>query len=268
MYKIKYVLAKNTSDASNLFECADEPKFLAGGMTLIPTLKQRLLKADILIDLKKCNLNGIKEADEKIIIGSMTTHAEVENSTIIKNHLPAISYLASKIGDRQVRNCGTIGGSIANNDPAACYPAALLSLSGKIITNKRTIESSKFFVGMFETALDDNEIITFIELPKNTTSFYKKFSNPASGYAIVGIFLTKFSSKIQIAVTGAGQDGVFRAKNFEEILNQNFSSAALSEIDVSDEELLNDLHASSDYRAHLIKVLIGQIVNHLNSIEI
>jgi len=267
MYSTKYKVAKNINEAVSLFSDFNEPKYLAGGMTLIPTLKQRLLKTDLLIDLKNCKLNFIHEKKNSISIGAMTTHYEIETSELINKYIPGLSFMASKIGDRQVRNMGTIGGSIANNDPSACYPAALLSLNAIISTNKRKIEASQFFVGMFETALDDEEIITEIDFPKIKFCAYEKFSNPASGYAIVGVFISKVDSKITIAVTGAGQDGVFRFKQAEENLKKEFSTINIDKIKISKDNLLNDIHASDDYRAHLIKALTKRVINKLINIE-
>ena len=180
MYSIQYVNALNTEDAVKKMEESEDGKLLAGGMTLIPTLKQRLASPDRLVDLSSCNLSNITNENKSILIGSMTCHDDVASSQIIKKDIPALSKLAGNIGDRQVRNRGTIGGSLANNDPAACYPAAVLALDATIITQKRLISAKEFFVGMFETLLDENEVIVAVRLPKPDKAAYFKFPNPAS----------------------------------------------------------------------------------------
>ena len=209
MYATRYSKPKNIEEAVSALHAAEDGKLLAGGMTLIPTLKQRLAAPDCLIDLSTIGLSGISGAGDGLIIGAMTTHAEVERSADVQKQLPALSVLAGGIGDRQVRNCGTIGGSIANNDPAACYPAALLALAAQITTNKRTLAADDFFTGMFETALAEDEIITEIKFPKTHKASYAKFGNPASRYAMVGVFIAKTDAGgLRVAITGAGQDGV------------------------------------------------------------
>ena len=230
---------------------ADDGKLLAGGQTLLPTLKQRLASPDQLIDLAGCGLSSISTSSDAIKIGAMTCHADVEKHKDVAAANPGLASLAGGIGDRQVRNCGTIGGSVANNDPA-CYPAAVLALGGTVHTNKRDIAADDFFVGMFETALDEDEIITAISLPNPQKSAYIKFPNPASRYAMVGVFVAKFADDVRVAVTGAGEDGVFRASAIEAALSANFDAASLDGITMSDDGLMEDIHASPAYRAHLI----------------
>ena len=264
MYATRYSKPKNIKEAVSALHAAEDGKLLAGGMTLIPTLKQRLAAPDCLIDLSTIGLVGISEAGFSkdgisedgggLIIGAMTTHAEVERSALIQEQLPALSLLAGGIGDRQVRNCGTIGGSIANNDPAACYPAALLALAAQITTNKRTLVADDYFTGMFETALAEDEIITEINFPKTHKASYAKFANPASRYAMVGVFIAETDAGgLRVAITGAGQDGVFRHSGLEAALAQSFDAAAIDAATIDDSELMSDIHASADYRAHPIK---------------
>ena len=254
MYATRYSKPKNIEEAVSALRAAEDGKLLAGGMTLIPTLKQRLAAPDCLIDLSTIGLSGISDSRDGLIIGAMTTHAEVERSTLIQKYLPALSALAGGIGDRQVRNCGTIGGSIANNDPAACYPAALLALAAQVNTNKRTLVADDYFTGMFETALAEDEIITEISFPKTHKASYAKFANPASRYAMVGVFIAETDAGgLRVAITGAGQDGVFRHDGLEAALEQSFDAAAIDAAAIEDSELMSDIHASADYRAHLIK---------------
>jgi carbon-monoxide dehydrogenase medium subunit len=254
MYATRYSKAKNIEEAVSALHAAEDGKLLAGGMTLIPTLKQRLAAPDCLVDLSTTGLAGISEDEGGLIIGAMTTHTEVERSALIQKQLPTLSLLAGGIGDRQVRNCGTIGGSIANNDPAACYPAALLALASQITTNKRTLAADDYFTGMFETALAEDEIITKISFPKTHKASYAKFANPASRYAMVGVFIAETDAGgLRVAITGAGQDGVFRHSGLEAALAQSFDAAAIDAAAIDDSELMSDIHASADYRAHLIK---------------
>jgi len=252
MYATNYAKASDVSDAVAKLTTADDGKLLAGGQTLLPTLKQRLASPDQLIDLAGCGLSSISTSSDAIKIGAMTCHADVEKHKDVAAANPGLASLAGGIGDRQVRNCGTIGGSVANNDPAACYPAAVLALGGTIHTNKRDIAADDFFVGMFETALDEEEIITAISLPNPQKSAYIKFPNPASRYAMVGVFVAKFADGVRVAVTGAGEDGVFRASAIESALSANFDAASLDGMTMSDNGLMEDIHASPAYRAHLI----------------
>jgi len=252
MYSLKYCKPKTIFEAVSELKNSDDASLLAGGHTLIPTLKQRLANPRLLIDLAGCGLSSIIKSAHAIEIGAMTCHADVAKNKDVAGANPGLSMLARGIGDRQVRNCGTIGGSLANNDPAACYPSAVLALSGTIHTNKRDIAAHEFFTGMFETVLDDDEIITAVTLPNPLKSAYVKFPNPASRYAMVGVFVAKFADRVQVAVTGAGEDGVFRAKDIESALSDNLDVASLDGVTMSEDGLMEDLHASPAYRAHLI----------------
>ncbi len=260
MYATNYVKAKDAGDAVGHLNKADEGKLLAGGQTLIPTLKQRLAASDCLVDLADAGLAGISDEGGSIRIGAMTRHVEVETSDLVKAAIPALAALAGGIGDRQVRNCGTIGGSVANNDPSACYPSAVMALGATVHTDKRDIAAGDYFTGMFETALDEDEVITAISFPKPEAAAYVKFPNPASRYAMVGVFVAKTASGVAVAITGAGQDGVFRHDGLEAALNSNFSADAVDGVAVDDSDLMSDMHASSDYRAHLITEMTRRAV--------
>ena len=252
MYATSYIKAKDVADAVSHLNGADEGKLLAGGQTLIPTLKQRLAASDCLVDLADAGLSGISDEGSSIRIGAMTRHVEVETSELVRKAIPALAALAGGIGDRQVRNCGTIGGSVANNDPSACYPSAVMALGATIHTDKRDIAASDYFTGMFETDLGEDEVITAISFPKPEAAAYVKFPNPASRYAMVGVFVAKAASGVAVAITGAGQDGVFRHDGLEAALNISFKADAVDGVAVDDSSLMNDMHASADYRAHLI----------------
>jgi carbon-monoxide dehydrogenase medium subunit len=261
MYSTKYVKAKNVDEANKMITSAEDGKFLAGGMTLIPTLKQRLANPDCLIDLAACGLTGIEDEGQSIRIGAMSRHVDVAESAVVQKSIPAVADLASQIGDRQVRNRGTIGGSIANNDPAACYPSALLALDGTVHTQRRSIASEDYLTGMFDTDLEEDEIVIAVSLPKPEKAAYMKFPNPASRYAMVGVFVAKFRDGVKVAVTGAGEDGVFRAGNLEAALNADFNSAAIADGVISSDGLMSDIHASAEYRAHLICEITRRAVN-------
>ena len=261
MYHTQYVKASSTNEAAGALANADEGKLLAGGMTLIPTMKQRLASPDCVVDLSGCGLSSIEDIGSAIKIGAMTTHASVASSSLVRNAISAVADLAGNIGDRQVRNRGTIGGSVANNDPAACYPSAVLALGGTVHTSARSIAAGDFFTGMFETALGEDEIIEAISLPKPEKAAYIKFPNPASRYAMVGVFVAKFGDGVRVAITGAGEDGVFRSAEIEAALNADFSAAALDRLSVSADGLMSDIHASSDYRASLILEMAKRAVS-------
>lgn len=252
MYATNYVKAKDVADAVHHLGNADEGKLLAGGQTLIPTLKQRLASSDCLVDLADAGLSGISDENNSLRIGAMTCHVEVETSQLVKKAIPALAILAGSIGDRQVRNCGTIGGSVANNDPAACYPAALLALGAIVHTNNRDIAAADYFTGMFETALDEGEVIESVSFPKPEAAAYIKFPNPASRYAMVGVFVAKTNDGVAVAVTGAGQNGVFRHDGLETALKKSFTADAVADVQIDESNLMSDIHAGADYRAHLI----------------
>jgi carbon-monoxide dehydrogenase medium subunit len=260
MYDFAYSKPASLADAANALGHDPEAKALAGGMTFIPVLKQRLNKPSAIVDLHGLGLSSIKVEGNTLIIGAMTTHGEVAASSTVKSALPAIAYLAGQIGDRQVRYRGTIGGSLANNDPSACYPSAVLALSATIKTNTRTIPADEFFQGMFTTALEPGEIITEVHFPIPERAAYQKFPNPASRYAMVGVFVAKTAAGVRVAVTGAGADGVFRHTAFEDALNKSYTPEALAGIETDPSTLNGDIHASAVYRAHLIGVMAKRAV--------
>lgn len=230
---------------------------------MIPTMKHRLAGPSTLIDLGRIDeLKGIREGDGTIIIGAMTTHATVASSELVASRIPALAKLASGIGDQQVRHRGTIGGSVANNDPAADYPAGCMGLGATIHTNKREIAADDFFIDTFETALEEDEIITAVSFPVPENACYVKFPNPASRYAIVGVMVAKTSSGIRVAITGAGPS-VFRDSQIESALSGNFSADAIAESGASEDELNGDIHASQAYRKHLIAVMAKRAVNQM-----
>ena len=246
--------------AVSIFESIEDGVFLAGGQTILPVMKLGLAQPSDVIDLKAIGeLTKINVTNNLVSIGAMSTHSSVSASKEIRKKIPGLAQLASLIGDVQVRNRGTIGGSLANNDPSADYPAALLALKGRVITNKRCISAEDFFVDMFETALEQGEIIIRIDFPITGFSAYAKFPNPISRYAIVGVFVSKTSDEVQLAVTGAGHM-VFRALDFEKALRKDFSSNAIKNIAISADNLNTDIHASNKYRAHLINVMAKRAV--------
>ena len=261
MYAFKFLRPETVRQAASLLAKNEDAKLLAGGHTLIPTMKLRLASPTHLVDLSRIEgLSGIEQKGRSIVIGAMTRHSEVASSPVVKENLPALAYLAGVIGDPAVRHRGTIGGSVANNDPTADYPAACLGLGATIVTNKRRIHADDFFKGMFETALDPDEIIVRIGFPLVQKAAYEKFRNQASRYALVGVFVSKRSSDIRVAVTGAGGNGVFRVTHFEEALKKRFAAKSLEGLTVSPDGLNGDIHGSAEYRAHLIGVLARRAV--------
>jgi carbon-monoxide dehydrogenase medium subunit len=239
----------------------EDAKLLAGGHTLLPTMKLRLANPPQLIDLSRIEgLAGIELKGRSIEIGAMTHHVDVHTSPVVQQAAPVLARLAGLIGDPAVRHMGTIGGSVANNDPTADYPAACLGLGATIITNKRRITADDFFTGMFSTALEPAEIITKISFPLPKKAAYQKFRNQASRYALVGVFVAKRSSDIRVAVTGAGGSGVFRVKSFEEALKTRFSPKSLEGLTIPADGLNSDIHGSAEYRAHLVGVLARRAV--------
>jgi aerobic carbon-monoxide dehydrogenase medium subunit len=240
---------------------SEDAKLLAGGQTLLPTMKQRLASPGVIVDLAHvAGLTGIRREGDAIIIGAMNRHADVAASAEVRKAIPALAKLAGIIGDPHVRNRGTIGGSLANNDPAADYPAAVLALGATVLTNKRKIAAEEYFHGLFETSLEPQEIVTEVSFPIPQKAAYAKFRNPASRYAMVGVFVAKTGQGVRVAVTGAGSGGVFRARTLESALEANFSPAALAGITIPADGLISDLHADADYRAHLIVVMATRAV--------
>jgi len=254
MYQFNFHSPHNIDEAINIYNSCEEPKFLAGGMTLIASMKQRLIAPSDLIDLRAINtLSEIKVSNNIITIGSLCSHHTIANNDIIASKILNITKLANGIGDPAVRNMGTIGGSIANSDPAADWPAAILALKSSITTNNRTISNSDIFTNMFETCLEENEIITEISFEIPEFFNYIKFPNPASRYAVVGVAIAKYATKVSVAISGASHTP-FIAKELSDALTLNFSNNIPLKT-ISSRELNQDIHASSEYRAHLIDVL-------------
>ena len=255
-----YKSATNIKDAAKL--ATGRATYLSGGMTLLPAIKLGLASYSDLINIKKIKgLTGIKVSSKSLRIGSTTTHAMVADSKEVGKSIPSLAILADGIGDPQVRNRGTIGGSIANNDPAADYPSACLALNAIIHTNKRKIPADKFFKGMFETDLKKGELIESVEFELPEKSSYSKYPNPASRYAIVGVYVAKLKTGIRVAITGASERGVFRSKELESAISNNFSPSAVDNVNVSSKNLNSDIHASAEYRAHIIKVMAKKAIS-------
>ncbi|MDH3660720.1 MAG: xanthine dehydrogenase family protein subunit M [Alphaproteobacteria bacterium] len=260
MYEFNVRKPGSVSLAVAALQGAEDGKLLAGGQTLIPTLKQRLASPSDLVDLGAVGeLKGISDEGSAVKVGAMTTHAEVATSEVVRSQIPALAELAGLIGDPQVRNRGTIGGSIANADPAADYPAAIVGLNATVHTNQRSIAADDFFTGLFETALNDDEIITAVSFPKPSKAGYAKFPNPASRYAVVGVMVAQTGGQTRVAVTGAGPSA-FRIADAESALSSNFSADALQNLAVSPADLNSDIHASAEYRAHLVGVMARRAV--------
>lgn len=256
MYAFEFQRPTTLRQASSMLAKAEDGKLLAGGHSLIPVMKLRLASPKTLIDLSQVKeLNGIELKGRTLVIGAMSRHRDVANSPIVQEAMPGLAAFATLIGDPHVRNRGTIGGSIANNDPNADYPAACLGLGATIITTKRKIAADDFFTGMFETALAPDEIITKVSFPVVKKCGYEKFKHPASGFALVGVFVSKRGSEVRVAVTGAGANGVFRVKAFEEALKKRFAPKSLEGLTIPQEGLNSDIHASAEYRAHLVGVM-------------
>jgi carbon-monoxide dehydrogenase medium subunit len=265
MYSVNYHRASSVADAVKLAKKGEDAKFLSGGMTLIPAMKTRLAAPSDLVDLGHIKvMKGVKVSGRNVTIGAGTTHAEVAANEKLAAVCPAMSYPASHIGDPAVRHKGTIGGSVANNDPAADYPAALLALDATVVTDKREIAAAKFFTGLFETTLKDGEIVTAVKFTAPAKAGYEKFRNPASRYAMTGVFVAKGKDGVKVAVTGAGEDGVFRSKEIEAALAKKFEASALEGVKVPSKKLMADIHASADYRANLVVVMAKRAVAKAN----
>lgn len=260
MYEFDYHRANDIDDALRALGDAEEGMLLAGGMTLIPVLKQRLAAPDKLVDLSRiAALRGISDEGDALLIGATTCHADVASSDIVQASIPALADLAGQIGDPQVRARGTIGGSLANSDPAADYPAAVLGLGATIITNAREIAADDYFLDLFETALDEGEIITAVRFPKAQRAAYMKFPDPASRFALVGVFVAESAGGLRVAVTGAGPCA-FRVREMEAALSASFTADAIADIAIPADDLNQDLHASAEYRAHLVGVMARRAV--------
>lgn len=260
MENFNYHRPATVADAVKALESASDGKFLSGGMTLIPTMKQGLASPSDIVDLGGLKNSGVS-VGATVVIKAGTTHAEVAGNAELRKAIPGLAALAGGIGDPHVRHRGTIGGSIANNDPAADYPSACMGLGATIHTNSRKIAADDFFTGMFSTALAHGEVVTAVEFPIPKKCGYAKFPNPASLYAMVGVFAAQLADgSARVAVTGAGA-GVFRANEMEAALSKNFASGALNGVSVAAKGLNSDLHASADYRAHLITVMAKRAVD-------
>ena len=259
MKNFNFKSATNSKEAAKLG--TGRATFLAGGMSLLPAMKLRLAAYSDLINIKKIKtLSGIKVSSKSLRIGATTTHAAVASSKEVGKSIPSLAILADGIGDPQVRNRGTIGGSIANNDPAADYPSACLALNATIHTSKRKIPAEKFFKGMFETDLKKGELIESVEFEIPEKSAYAKFPNPASRYAVVGVYIAKLKTEIRVAVTGV-ESCVFRCKKIEDALSENFTASAIDKVNISSKGFNADIHASAEYRAHIIKVMAKKAVS-------
>lgn len=260
MYEFSYHRPASVVEAADLIANAADGKLVAGGQTLLPTMKHRLASPSDVIDLGGiAELSGIVVNGNIVTIGAMTTHAEVAASAQVREAIPALAALAGNIGDPAVRNRGTLGGSIANNDPAADYPAAIIALGANVRTSRREIAGEDFFTDMFETALEEDEIIVAVDFPRPEAAAYMKFENPASRYAIVGVFIARTSAGLRAAVTGATACA-HRAYPLEAALQGNFSAAALEDFQAPVEKMNSDIHASAEYRAHLVKVMAQRAV--------
>jgi len=260
MYNFNYLRPASLADAAKALAAGADARPVAGGQTLLPTMKQRLAQPSDLVDLGAiAELKGIKMDGTHLVIGATTTHAEVARSSVVKGSIPALAALAEGIGDPQVRNRGTIGGSISNNDPAADYPAGLVGLGATVHTNKRKIAADDFFKGMFETALEAGEIVTAVSFPKPDKAAYMKFPQPASRFALVGVFVSKAGGVVRVAVTGAGSK-VFRQTEMEKALAASFSVDSIKGVKVAPASLNSDIHGSADYRAHLVGVMARRAV--------
>jgi carbon-monoxide dehydrogenase medium subunit len=261
MYAFTFHRPQTVRQAAGLLTKNEEAKLLAGGQTLLPTMKLRLAGPPQIVDMTLIEgLSGIELSGRSLTVGAMTRHYEVNASPVVQQEVPVLAKLAGMIGDPAVRHRGTIGGSVANNDPNADYPAACLGLGATIITNKRRIKADDFFTGMFSTVLEPTEIITKVSFPIPKKAAYQKFRNQASRFALVGVFVAKRGSEIRVAVTGAGSNGVFRVTAFEEALKKRFSPKSLEGMTIPADGMNSDIHGSAEYRAHLVGVLARRAV--------
>ena len=266
MYNFTFHRPTTVRQAAGLLARNPDGKLLAGGHSLLPVMKQRLAQPSAIVDLSLVEgMSGVELKGRSVVIGAMTRHADVANSQVLKDLMPGLASVPGSIGDPQVRNRGTIGGSIANNDPNADYPAACLGLGATIITNKRRIAADDFFTGMFSTALEEGEIIVKVSFPVAKKAAYEKFKHPASGFALVGVFVSKRGPDIRVAVTGAGSNGVFRVTSFEEALKKRFAAKSIEGMTIPASGMNADIHASPEYRAHLVAVLARRALAKANA---
>ncbi|WP_026381426.1 FAD binding domain-containing protein [Afifella pfennigii] len=269
MYSLSYRRASSVEEARRLFKEASDAAYLAGGHTLLPAMKQRLAAHDVLVDLGAiADMKGIGVSGDGLTIGGGVTHAEVAGSQEVKGAIPSLAALAGSIGDAQVRHRGTLGGSIANNDPAADYPAAALALAATIRTDGREIAADDFFTALYETALEEGEIVTGVSFRIPETAGYAKFRNPASRYPMAGVFVARHKDgTVRVAVTGAGNEGVFRWSEAEQALSGNFAAEALAGLSVDPDMMMGDIHGSPEYRANLVAVMARRALGSLGSAE-
>jgi len=266
MHSLRYLRPERVEDARELFEGHEEAAYISGGHTLLPTMKQGLARPQALVDLGRIpTLRGIEASDGRLSIGAAVCHADVATSPAVRERIPALAGLAGSIGDRHVRNRGTIGGSVANNDPAADYPAAVLGLGATVVTGRRSIASDDFFVALYETALEAGEIITRIDFPVPQIAGYAKFRAAASRYSVTAVFISRGEGDVRVAVTGAGANGVFRARGLERALLSDFRAEALAGCRIEPDGLLDDLNGTPEYRANLILVMARRAMEHLGA---
>lgn len=263
MYDFEYHKPSSVADAVKILAADPDARAISGGMTLLPALKLRLNKPTAVVDLSGiADLRGVKRDGNKIVIGALTKHYEVATSAEVKAAIPALAAMAASIGDTQVRNRGTMGGSVANNDPSADYPAALLALGATIQTDRRTISADDFFQGMFATALEAGELVTAIHIPVPEKAGYAKMRNPASRYSMAGVFVAKGPAGVRVAVNGAGNNGSYRHAAMEAALSANWSADAVAGIKVDPSDMNGDIHGSAEYRAHLVTVMAKRAVTN------
>lgn len=264
MYAFEYHSARSTDDARRAFEGFADARYLAGGQTLLASLKMRLAQPDALVDLGRIpDLSGIRSFESThLIVGAMTTHAEVAASDEVRRAIPALTTLAGGIGDPMVRHQGTVGGSLANNDPAADWPSALLALDGAVVTDRRRMGADDFLLGLFTTALEPGELIRSIEFRRPSRAAFMKFKHPASRFALVGVFVADFDGSVRVAVTGAAACA-FRCVPLEEALTRSFSPDAVREVHIDDSDFNTDLQATAAYRANLVRVMASRAVSHI-----
>jgi carbon-monoxide dehydrogenase medium subunit len=261
MYDFAYHKPASVADAVKILAADPDARAISGGMTLLPALKLRLNKPTSVVDLSGiAELRGVRREGNSLVIGALTRHYEVATSAEVAAAIPALSKMAHTIGDTQVRNRGTMGGSVANNDPSADYPAALLALGATIQTDRRKLPADQFFTGMFTTALEAGELVTAIHIPIPEKAGYAKMRNPASRYSMAGVFVVKTGGAVRVAVNGAGANGVFREKTMEAALSANWSPDAVADVKVSPGLLNGDIHGSAEYRAHLVTVMAKRAV--------
>jgi aerobic carbon-monoxide dehydrogenase medium subunit len=265
MYSFDYQRPDQTDAAVAFLRANEDAKYLAGGQSLLPTMRLRLAQPSALVDVTRIgSMKAIVVSGDQVTIGGSASHAQVAANSDLRRAIPGLADLAGKIGDRQVRERGTIGGSLANDDPAACYPSAVLGLNATVVTDRRRIAADDFFLGMYETALEPDELITSVEFPLVERAGYEKFRNPASHFALVGVFVSKHAGGVRVAVTGAASC-VFRCTELEDALSKDFSEASARGVKVSADTLNDDMHASAAYRAHLIPILAGRAVERANA---